>query len=160
MKITKEKMVYFLSLNGILNLMVGIIYIIFYINSIKAIDKEKCFSCTIIEQYHYNFILILIFSNLFVSLSIYFYSFFKKENFEFDFICILSAILMPLISVSFLFFSDFKNDIKSIDDFFGTVLFLAVLTIGFATVILSPFTYGISFIILKITDPLRRKIKW
>ncbi|MCK4636087.1 MAG: hypothetical protein KAT32_04455 [Candidatus Moranbacteria bacterium] len=131
MKITKEKVVYFLSLN-----LVPYLFVIPYYLLILGLNHPKT-----IFGFHY-----IIF---FASTIAFIYSFYKKNNYN----IFMSALFSSVPALFFIIFLIIYSDIAcyTIND---------ILAITYVLTISLPLLFILSLIILAVTNPLRKKIKW
>ncbi len=135
MKITKEKIIYFLSLNIISILFIFLIFL--YNCQLRVCPPDN----------HDIYLLEFLFFALPASLVAFIYNKVKKDKYNI-FICSV-LVLIPIYLLFSIIFVDILNSEK---------IFIIDFIIYFFKVWL--FLYMFSLIVLKITDPLRRKIKW
>lgn len=142
MKITKEKVIYFLSLNIV---PLFIVFIFTYYPCYFAInDYLKSKMCLLIFPS-------LFFSEIFIflaSIRSFFYAKQKRENYNI-FSCSLHASFMILLLL--LIFSVFLVFLTDVSLSFEFGVFLLEVFV---------FVFIFALVILKITDPLRKKIVW
>lgn len=141
MKITKEKVLYFLSLN----LIPLIFWFTLYVFGIWFEgDKGTVFyhiKNTIIE-----FILNILIPIFSASILVFIYSWKESLNYNI-FVSALFSLIPLFVLILYIFFAEFLGDYFQNGFVLGS---FAVLLFG----------YLFSLIILKITDPLRKKIVW
>lgn len=144
MKITKEKVVYFLSLNFVSFIFLLPVFLITLGDGCFICEEivDSCFFCKL--SFYFD---ILIISFIF-SLIAFFNVFLKRQKYGFFKISFLISIYSAIFAI-------FVNlDLVGLFYLFDKLEIILFLTFLFLI------SFVFNLITLKITDPLRRKIKW
>ncbi len=144
MKLTKEKVIYFVSLNMLPSLVAGFIFYKMFLTGGYAIyHVEEFFEM----NRYFIFILFGSLPILLSSLVAFLYAYKKSDEYKIIICSLLTGVTLPI--AWFIIFFDGLEFLM--DDFFDLVF-------GFGAWYLM--TVIISLIVLGITNPLRKKIKW
>lgn len=143
MKITKEKIVYFLSLNFI---SFGFCFALFVIGLLWLFGADEGTIFYYIKTMGFKVSLLFFSLILLASIIVFLYFYIKKESYNI-FMSAFFSLIPLFVFLFYIFITEFLGD------YFEASVIFGIFTILF-------FGYVFSLIVLKITEPLRKKIVW